>query len=135
MAVRSLGMAIALILVAGTCMSAEQEKPVNLCGDYDFSCTEVAGLNESALAGSADAALKLFWFYLDQENEDEAIFWAQVAMENGSPVGRHNYASLLVKRGDVRSLARAKYHLKALVEHGDKDAASLLREVESKQKP
>ncbi len=115
-------------------MSAEQEEPVSICEDYEFSCAQVSGLNETALAGSARDALKLYWFYLDQGNKDEAVFWAQVAMENGSPIGRHNYAYLLAERGDARSLARAKYHLRALAEQGDKDAASLLRKIESKHK-
>jgi TPR repeat protein len=132
---KSVLLAATLVLITGACMSAEkeEEQPVSICEDFEFSCTEVAGLSDAALAGSAEAALKLFWFYLDRENKDEALYWAQVAMENGSAVGRHNYASLLADRGDSRSLARAKFHLRALVEQGDKDAESLLREIEKKQ--
>lgn len=113
-------------------MAEEREKPVNISGRFEYSRDEVVSLNEAALNGSAEDALKLFWFHLDRGDKDEALYWAQVAMENGSPVGRHNYASLLAERGDVRSLARAKYHLLILVGQGNRDAESLLREVESK---
>jgi len=129
---KNLVLAIALGLAAGACMSTEKEKPISPSESFEFSRSELADLSESALAGSAEDALKLSWFYSDQGNKDEEFFWTQVAMENGSAAGRHNYASVLVERGDARSLARAKYHLKALVEQGSKDAESLLREVESK---
>lgn len=128
---KNLVLAMLLGLVAGACMSTEREKPFSPSQSFEFSHSELAGLSESALAGSAEDALKLSWFYSDQGNKDEEFFWTRVAMENGSAAGRHNYASLLVERGDSRSLARAKYHLKALVEQGNKDAESLLREVES----
>lgn len=125
---------LVLCIAVGAGMAEEREKPVNISGEFEYSCDEVVSLSEAALKGSAEDALKLFWFHLDRGDKDEALYWAQVAMENGSSVGRHNYASLLVERGDVRSVARAKYHLRILADQGNKDAQSLLREIESKSR-
>lgn len=129
-----LSLFILSFLIAGPCMSADKEHPVSICEDYDFTCGEVADLSESALSGSAEDAIKMYWSALDKDNTEDAMFWARVAMENGSAIGRHNYASLLSRRADVGSLIRAKFHLKALVSQGDKDAEPLLREVELKLK-
>ena len=113
-------------------MAAEKEKPTLLCGEQ-YSCSQVAELNDAALAGSAEAAFKLQAFYFNQDNIDEAIYWAQVAVENGSSQGRYAYAFLLNLRGMPRDLARAKYHLKIAAGQGHPLAESLLFEVEAKQ--
>lgn len=122
----------AMLAVSAGCFSSEPDKPINLCGG-DVSCEEIEGLTRGALDGSPDAALKLFWTSFDEGKMEDALYWAQVAMENGSQAGRHNYASLLIQRGDAKSLARARYHLKILVKQGDKDAIVLLKEAERKQ--
>jgi len=121
----------ALFAMSGGCHSTELEKPVFYC-DGELSCGQLEELAKSALNGSADAALDLSWAHLDKGEEDEALYWTQIAMENGSPAGRHNYASLLIRKGDMRSLLRARYHLKILVEQGDSDSAVLLEEAERK---
>lgn len=121
----------ALLVASGGCYSSDIKKPVSICGG-ELSCEEVGGPIESALSGSPEAALELFWASLDKGEKEEALYWARIAMENGSQAGRHNYASLLIRQGDARSLQRARYHLKILVRQGDKDAAVLLEEAERK---
>jgi len=121
----------ALLIVSSACRASEPEIPFNLCGE-EAMYAESEDLTQIALDGSSDAALKLFWASLDNGKMEDALYWAQIAMENGSEVGRHNYASLLVQKGDARSLSRAKYHLTKLAAGGDRDAAVLLREAEHK---
>jgi TPR repeat protein len=109
--------------------------PVLLCEDDDYSCGEVVDLESKALSGSEKEALSLYWYYLGRDERSEAMYWAQIAMENGSEVGRFNYASMLAERGDPRSLARAKFHLAEMAAQGDADAASLLRRIDSRVMP
>lgn len=125
-------MLLALPILGASCMATEKEKPVLLCGEQ-LSCAQVTELSDAALAGSAEAAFKLQSFYLDQDNIEEAIYWAQVSVENGSEQGRYAYAFLLNLRGGQRDLERAKYHLKIAAKQGQPLAESLLREIEAKQ--
>ena len=121
----------ALLVTSGGCHSMEQEKPDFSC-DSELSCGQIAGLTESALNGSADTALDLSWASLDKGEKENALYWAQIAMENGSLAGRRNYAFLLSEKGDVQSLTRARYHLRALVSQGYSGADVLLGTVERK---
>ncbi|MDO5505073.1 MAG: hypothetical protein Q4F49_02130 [Pseudoxanthomonas suwonensis] len=121
----------ALLAVSGGCHSTEPEKPDFSC-DGELSCGQLEELTESALNGSANAALDLFWASLDKGEKEEALYWAQIAMENGSAAGRRNYASLLSEKGDAKSLARARYHLRMLVSQGYEGADVLLGAVERK---
>ena len=133
---------LALIILLGTpavAMAQDgrtgQVPPAMLCEDDEHSCGEVVALETKALSGSDKAALSLYWYHLGRDDKNEAMYWAQIAMENGSEVGRFNYASMLAERGDPRSLARAKFHLAALAVQGDVDAAWLLRHVDSRINP
>lgn len=121
----------ALLAASGGCHSTEPEKPDFSC-DSKLSCGQFEELTQSALNGSADAALDLSWASLDKGDKEEALYWAQIAMENGSAAGRRNYAFLLSERGDAKSLARARYHLRALVSQGYEGADVLLGIVERK---
>jgi hypothetical protein len=96
------------------------------------SAEEMKKMERAALSGSAELALELMWATFDDENQDVPLFWARIAMENGSAVGQHGYASLMSKKNDYASLARAAFHLRALIDKGDGDAAVLLEEVEKK---
>ena len=121
-----------LLLAIGVNFPACSSPPTSASDDYAFSAEEVVRFERDALKGGQDSAVQLIWVSLDEGKKEEAIFWAQVAMENGSAVGRHNYASLLAQRGDFRSLSRAKYHLDYLASQGDGDAKVLLKDVERK---
>lgn len=121
----------ALLAASGGCHSIEPEKPDFSC-DSELSCGQIESLTESALNGSADAALDLSWASLDKGEKEDALYWAQIAMENGSSAGRRNYASLLSEKGDTKSLTRARYHLRMLVSQGYEGADVLLRVVERK---
>lgn len=114
-------------------LMAQNEKPVLLCGEHG-NCADIPILSEKALAGSPEAAFELQSYYLDEDNLEEAIYWAQVSVENGSKQGRYAYAFLLNLRGHPRDLERAKFHLKRAIQEGHPLAQSLLREIELKQK-
>jgi len=121
----------ALFAASGGCHSTEPEKPDFSC-DSELSCGQIEDLTQSALNGSADAALDLSWTSLDKGDKEEALYWAQIAMENGSPAGKRNFAFLLSEKGDAKSLVRARYHLRALVSQGYEGADVLLGVVERK---
>jgi len=132
---RILGMVFFLLTVlpAGCafCQSNGHGQPVSICGN-GLSCEDAKGMEVRALDGDGEAAIELFWDASDNDRKDDALFWAQIAMENGNSAGRHNYAVLLMEKGDLRSLMRARFHLKILVAQGDKDSGVLLSDVEKK---
>lgn len=111
------------------CGSAGDDVPILICDD-GVNASNVDSMKDSALSGSPDAAMALFWAVLDDGDKEGALFWSQIAMENGSKAGRHGHASLLMQRGDAASLKRARFHLGVLIKDGDKDAAVLLEKLD-----
>jgi hypothetical protein len=115
-----------------TSAAQSAEKPV-FVQENTVSSEEMEEKKKRALDGSQEMALDLMWLTFDNDDQEVPIFWAQIEMENGSLAGRHGYATLLFKKGDYISLARAAYHLRALSDQGDGDASVLLKEVEKKR--
>ena len=57
---------------------------------------DIPGLERAALAGDGSAALRLADFYdLRQLAYAKAMYWMQIAAEDGSPIGQYNYAHML----------------------------------------
>ncbi|WP_156890114.1 hypothetical protein [Silanimonas lenta] len=128
--------ALVFLLSASTQVFAEGgEKPVDISHQFEIEESNLNSKVESALNGSPQDALDVFWFYLDRGNKDEALYWSRVAMENGSDLGRKNYASLLLERCDQRSVARARFHLRILVNQGNEDAQVLLNKLNAELRP
>jgi len=88
--------------------------PVLLCPDY--SEEEIHAMMEAALDGSQDNARYLYFEFIGKNDNIQALYWAQIAMENGSQEGRKYYVDALVLKGDMQSLKRARYHLNKMME-------------------
>lgn len=58
---------------------------------------------KSALSGNADSALNLAISLSDQRNYDGAIFWYQVAVENGSKIAMQHLSVLLRSTDCIRA--------------------------------
>lgn len=111
------------------CQPLKQAGEPTLICDGQISPEQMESTINIALSGDEDAAMRLLWDALDEGKREEAIYWAQIAMENGSQAGRHGYASLLIQKGDERSLRRARFHLNILIAQGDQDAKVLLEKL------
>lgn len=88
-------------------------------------------LERQALEGSPKAATRLYSFYGMTGRTKEAIYWAEIATENGQENGPYLLGSLLIREPDINSLVRACFWLKRASNSGEKLADSLLKEYEA----
>jgi len=98
--------------------------PVLLCPDY--SEEEIHAMMEAALDGSQDNALYLYFEFIGKHDNAQALYWAQIAMENGSQPARRFYIDALVEKGDINSLKRARYHLNKIIENDIENKEDLI---------
>jgi TPR repeat protein len=123
---------LALIVASVSCMSIADGS--NDGGALDFQhirAADIPGLEHQALLGDGNAALRLadYYDYL-QLDYSKAMYWMQIAAEDGSPTGQYNYAHMLdddsragaMGQTDAKSreLAklRARYWFNEAAKHG-----------------
>jgi hypothetical protein len=91
---------------------------------------ELPKLEREALKGSPDAAFRLYRYHQSVRLDfKEGLFWAQIAAENGHPVGQYNLGFLWRNDPDPRNRLRARFWLERAAEKGDSLAVDLLREL------
>jgi TPR repeat protein len=106
--------------------------PVRPSADFELPCAQVKEKAVAALNGDAQEAVNLAAFYGEVGDDEQILYWYQVAMENGSEAGLLSYASALIARGDEYSVIRAKHLLKG-VNVRDVARASVLRKEAEKR--
>jgi len=105
-------------------IKAEDERPILLCSYY--SNDEISEMADDALNGSQDKALSLYFQFRDIHDYAQALYWAQIAMENGSQLANKFYIDALIEKGDIHSLKRARYHLSNLIQGNPGDKEDLI---------
>lgn len=91
---------------------------------------ELASLEHEALQGSPDAAFRLHRYYQSVRLDfKEGLFWAQIAAENGHPVGQYNLGFILRNDPDPRNRLRARFCLDRAADNGVSLAIDLLKEL------
>lgn len=110
---------------------------INPMKDILVPTVEYIEVEQQALDGSAEAALRLERQYAMTARYSEAIFWATIAAENGSSLGVYQLAYTLAYSPDPKQRQRARYWLKKLIAAGGelgKDAKSLLKDLDERER-
>lgn len=97
---------------------------------YVLSGDEIRALQDQALKGSPESALRLHLFYeFVRLDFAESLHWVRIAAENGDPVGQYNLGFKLRNDPDPRNRIRARFWLERAAKNGDSLAAKLLKEL------
>jgi hypothetical protein len=97
---------------------------------WGLSEYEVKLLQDKALKGSPEAAYRLYFYYaIYRKDHSEKLYWVRIAAENGYPGGEYALGFELRNDPDPRNRQRARFWLKRAAKHGEKLAASLLKEL------
>jgi TPR repeat protein len=95
-----------------------------------LSDAEIRDLEPKALGGSTEAALRLCNFFdFIRMDHNEAMFWVQIAAENGGHISEYNYGSMLYEDPNPRNRQRARFWLERAAKNGDEKAKILLRKL------
>ena len=85
-------------------------------------------LQDEALAGSAEAALSLFFYHKDPSLDPEkSFYWGRISAQSGDPVGQYEFGVLLSRDVDPRNRRRARFWLKKAAENGNEEAENFLK--------
>lgn len=112
-------------------------KPTNPMEELFVPESEYAQVKQQALAGSAEAALRLERQFSMTAHHTEAIFWGTIAAENGSRLGAYNLAFTLAHSPYPDQRRRARYWLNKLISTGgewSENAKSLLAELDERER-
>jgi TPR repeat protein len=97
---------------------------------YSLTDNEVQRLADEALGGTAEGAFRLYLFFeLVKGDHLEALFWLQIAAENGHPIGQYNFGGMLRKDPDPRNRQRARFWFERAAENGVSGASERLKEI------
>jgi TPR repeat protein len=92
---------------------------------------DMPALRDEALAGSPDAALRLYRHYKAiAVDSEQARHWARIAAENGSPIGQYSFAFELLERKAPDDGVRARFWLRRAAEQGNTRAREVLNALE-----
>jgi TPR repeat protein len=100
------------------------EQPIMGNQKYVIEPAELPRVQDDALKGSGEAALRLAMFYnfvvLDL---NAGHYWLTIAAENGSVMGMYNLGQNLRAQGDRQSKLRARYWFERVVKEGQQPLA------------
>lgn len=89
---------------------------------------DVPRLEEKALQGSADAALKLARNFLSLGNTNDRIYWLMVGVEDGDSAMRFELATALTQSHEASDKIRARYWYKRIITDGPPDQSALAKQ-------
>lgn len=122
--IRSISIIVALLfLIPGgqaLCESAD-DKPVMANQKFCLEESERLNLEQEAMLGSGEAALKLFQYYdFCASDYQKGLYWIQIAAENGDTTAQYNYAiHLMVDVGGELGKLGALYWFRKAAAAGD----------------
>ena len=101
-----------------------------------LSDDELLKKQKDALDGSPAAGYDLLEYYIVYiRDHDQAMYWAQIAAENGEANNEFDYASYLSDdKGNLMSLIRARFWAKRALKNGHPIAKSLLSDIDKEIK-
>ena len=132
---RALRFAMTLLLLTLTGNPGKaDDQPVMGNAPFVISDKDLPIVKNEALGGSGEAALRLYKYYrkiaLDPKS---AIYWAQVAAENGDPIGQYTFGLELLELKDEQSETRARYWMRRAADQGNSRARDVLDRLEGHQ--
>lgn len=108
----------------------ESEKIINVRKDFALSDAEKKLLQEQALDGSPEAALKLGRYFLSTNPlSEDGFYWMSIAVENGSIEAIYSLGAALRYADDIRSRRRAIYWLKRAIKECPEPLSSYARDA------
>lgn len=106
------------------------EKVFPIINDLAIPENDLPHLENEAIEGSPDAALRLHLYYeVAHVDLKKSLFWARIAAENGSPVGQYDLGLKLQNNPDSRSRKRGNFWLKRAAENGHERALELINKL------
>jgi TPR repeat protein len=123
---------LALIIWGIFCMNVIAASSDGSAMDFKhIKVEDIPGFERQALAGDGDVAMRLAnYFDFVQLDYPKAMYWMQIAAEDGSPIGQYNYAHMLAdderagamgetdSRSRERAKLRANYWFKQAAKRG-----------------
>jgi hypothetical protein len=125
-----------VLAVGGAVAQNENDKPtIALNPGPAISESEFPALEREALAGGADAALKLRAYYvLSHVNREREMYWTAIAAENGSPSGQYSLGVNLIRSADQKEKLRGIFWLRKAEAGGEELAREVLKEIGASEK-
>jgi len=130
---------LACVPLAEATVVLAQEASAQGNSDAYIPGAQLTELERSALAGSAEAALKIANSHLISNGpSDEGLYWMSIAAENGSKDALFKMGAWLELRNGDKYRIRARYWLERATKEGKADdakrAADLLKEMDLEDK-
>jgi hypothetical protein len=110
------------------------DEPVMGNAPFIIPSADLPTIEKQALEGSPDAAQRLYRYYRKVAlNSEAAVYWAQIAADNGDATGQYAFGLELLERKDEDSAVRAKYWIRRAAEQGNSRARDVLDRLEREQ--
>jgi TPR repeat protein len=122
---------VGILLPAPNASTAQEVKPIAGAQNFAITARDISTLRARALSGSGEAALRLSRHYgIAMHDSKAAVYWLQIAAENGSSLAQLDYAYKLAGDRNAEDQNRAMYWAReALKSDASADAArAFLRE-------
>ncbi len=89
---------------------------------------ELARLKTKSLAGSPEAAFRLYQFYEnDGKDEEESRYWLRIAAQNDDSVGQYEFGLFLASSADLKDQQRARFWIERAAKNGNPGAVEYLK--------
>ena len=89
-------------------------------------------LQDEALDGSPEAALRLYFYHKDVSlNPEKSFYWGRLSAQSGDPVGQYEFGVLLSRDVDPRNRRRARFWLKKATQNGNEQAEYFLKSLQN----
>lgn len=93
---------------------AEVARPLSkaIQNEFALSDEELSTASQRGARGSKEDAMRVAMYYMfGIDDEDKAVYWFQIAAENGDPGAMQNLSVILHSRGGAENCERSKYWL------------------------
>lgn len=90
-----------------------------------IAASEMARLEEKALEGNAEAAVRLARDASSFGNSLKRIYWLMIAVENGDSEDRFNLARALMQSGNVADKIRGRYWYRRIIGEGSAEESAV----------
>lgn len=92
---------------------------------------QIGNVESSALDGDAEAAHRLARYYNGIKlDHTTALYWYQIAAENGGAVNHYNYGYMLTVSNNPKDKKRARYWFNLALKEGEESAADAIKQLD-----
>jgi TPR repeat protein len=105
-------------------------QPTHANAGLELTESQIRALEKSANAGDGVASFRLYQFFsFVLADSNQAMLWLKKAAIQGHVIAQYNLAVTLLQREDPESKQEATKWLQTAASAGDKNAATLLKEM------